>query len=47
MELRYVGGFDRAQVYRRAGWNSSIREGLIELKYTGGFDRAQVYMRVG
>ena len=34
MELRYVGGFYIAQVYRRAGWNSSIREGLIELKYT-------------
>ena len=37
MELKYTGGFDRAQVYM---------EGLIELKYTGGFDGAQVYRRV-
>ena len=46
MELKYTGGFDRAQVYRRAGLNSSIQEGLIELKYTGGFDGTQVYRRV-
>ena len=46
MELKYTGGFDGAQVYRRAGWNSSIREGLMELMYTGGFDRTQVYWRV-
>ena len=46
MELKYTGGFDRAQVYWRAGWNSSIQEGLIELKYTGGFDGTQVYRRV-
>ena len=37
---------DRAQVYRRAGWNSGMWEGLMELKYTGGFDGAQVYRRV-
>ena len=43
MELKYTGGIDRAQVYRRVLYSSSIREGLIELKYTGGFDRAQVY----
>ena len=46
IELKYTGGFDRAQVYRRVGWSSSIREGLIELKYTGGLDGTQVYGRV-
>ena len=46
MELKYTGGFDRAQVYRRVGWSSSMWEGLMELKYVGGFDRAQVYGRV-
>ena len=43
IELKYTGGFDGTQVYRRVLYSSSIREGLIELKYTGGFDRAQVY----
>ena len=38
MELKYMGGFDGAQVYRRAGWNSSIREGLMELMYMGELD---------
>ena len=38
MELKHTGGFDRAQVYRRAGWNSCIREGLMELMYMGELD---------
>ena len=50
IELKYTGGFDRAQVYRRGGlkylMEAQVWEGLIELKYTGGFDRAQVYGRV-
>ena len=44
IELKYTGGFDGAQVYRRVGTQvAQVWEGLIELKYTGGFDRAQVY----
>ena len=40
IELKYTGGFDRAQVYRRAGWNSSICSSIR------GLDGTQVYRRV-